>query len=125
MSLVEENATTASTKKSKNPYARRNANSTSIVAPSPAQKDDTEKALEKLLFGDDDGFYEALKQHRGPLNLEGAIVRTEEDSDVDDVAGSGGGQQEEGGHGDMEQVADDDVSTCFRPYTFLFCYLDC
>jgi hypothetical protein len=109
--VKEETTTTATTKKSRNPYARRYSNSNSTIAQPPPEKDGTEKALEKLLFGDDDGFYEALKKHRGPLDFEGALVRVGEEFDVDDVVRAGEeGEEGEGEDEDIEQVADDDVS---------------
>jgi U3 small nucleolar RNA-associated protein 18 len=112
MSLVKEKITTS--KKSGNPYARRDPNSNVTEASPPPEKDDTEKALEKLLFGDDDGFYAALKQHRRPLEFEGAVVRVGEETDNDDIIG--GGEEEGGDDEDMEEVADNDVSILSRLY---------
>lgn len=113
MSVVEEKAA----KKLKNPYARREPNSDLSIALSPPEKDDTEKKLERLLFGDDDGFYDALKKHQGLLAFEGAVVRAREDSDADNGIDAGDRGEEGDGDVDMERVADDDVST-FPVYQF-------
>jgi hypothetical protein len=108
--LRGDTTTTAITSRSRNPYARRYTNANSTIASSPLEKDDTEKALEKLLFGDDEGFYKALKKQRGPPNSDNAVIPLGDDPSDDNVAGA----DDEGGEVDenenMEQVADDDVS---------------
>lgn len=63
------------------------------------EKDETEEKLEKLLFGDDAGFHDALKSHqtRGTWDL---VLQDESDK-------SEGEDEEEDG---LENVADADVS---------------
>jgi U3 small nucleolar RNA-associated protein 18 len=103
-------ATATATKKSRNPYARRDPD----LVP---EKDDTEKALEKLLFGDDEGFYGALKQHRGLWEDDGALVPLGGASDEDEKAKApavAAGAGEEDGDVDMDGVADEDVCFTFR-----------
>jgi hypothetical protein len=62
------------------------------------EKDETEKRLEKLLFGDDAGFFEGLKAHSADQQLE---IRPESSEE-------GSGDDEQGGFG---SVADENVRT--------------
>lgn len=66
------------------------------VAP---EKDETEEKLERLLFGDDAGFHEALKSHRTPGAMD-LVLR----DDSDEEEGEG---EDEGG---LDDVSDADVS---------------
>ena len=81
----------------------------------PREKDDTEKQLEKLIFGDDQGFHEALRdQHDRGLEL----GEFELQSSDEELAGEriGAGAIEKGGNKDsddddraLEDVPDSDV----------------
>lgn len=67
------------------------------------EKDDVEERLEKLLFGDDEGFQSALKghgQHQGSTDL--LLASDQED-----------GEGEDGDEQNMDDVADADVSFCY------------
>lgn len=66
------------------------------------KKDETEEKLERLLFGDDAGFHEALKSHRTPGTMDLVLQ-----ADSDEEEGDG---EEEGG---LDDVADADVSGFF------------
>lgn len=77
------------------------------------EKDDAEKKLEKLLFGDDEGFHEALKDQRsrGMMDL---VFQSDEESDRED--------NEERGEGDeraLEDVPDADVRVSFLSATLV------
>lgn len=63
------------------------------------EKDETEEKLEKLLFGDDAGFLEGLKTRPADQQL---VVR---------VGAGDNENQEDGGEGDLEAVADENVRT--------------
>ena len=65
------------------------------------EKDETELELEKLVFGDDAGFREGLKQYRN-----GITDSFDSASDKDIVAGSATEAEEE----DLDAVDDADVS---------------
>ena len=68
------------------------------------EKDDVEARLEKLLFGDDDGFQAALKshgQHHGSNDL--ILASDQEEGDAED----------DEGERDMDDVADADVGFSF------------
>ncbi|KAJ9384570.1 hypothetical protein DTO063F5_4640 [Paecilomyces variotii] len=62
------------------------------------KKDETEEKLERLLFGDDAGFHEALKSHRTPVTMDLVLQ-----ADSDEEEGEG---EEEGG---LDDVADADL----------------
>ncbi|KAJ9199581.1 hypothetical protein DTO164E3_4466 [Paecilomyces variotii] len=62
------------------------------------KKDETEEKLERLLFGDDAGFHEALKSHRTPGTMDLVLQ-----ADSDEEEGEG---EEEGG---LDDVADADL----------------
>lgn len=88
-----------------NAARQQNRPTTSKVIP---EKDETEKKLESLLFGDDDGFHVALKetqqQERGMMGLV-----SQQSGDADDASGN----EEQAGFGDddddLANVADADV----------------
>ncbi|KAL1961835.1 hypothetical protein VTN77DRAFT_1004 [Rasamsonia byssochlamydoides] len=65
------------------------------------EKDETEKRLEKLLFGDDEGFHEALKSHRRRQSTDIAMRSGDEDASEDDE----GAEDDQ----DMDDVADADL----------------
>jgi U3 small nucleolar RNA-associated protein 18 len=69
-------------------------------------KDETEERLEKLLFGDDEGFHEALRYHGGHQMADIAMMSGDEDVSGDDEDGK---DEEE-----MDDVADADVSGTSR-----------
>lgn len=65
-------------------------------------EDEAERKLEKLLFGDDEGFHGALKDHqdRGMIEITG-------ESDREDDAATGDGGEDR----DLDDVPDADVSS--------------
>jgi len=65
-------------------------------------KDETEERLEKLLFGDDEGFHEALRSHRGHQMTD---IATKSDDE-----GVSGDDEDAGEDQEMDDVADADVS---------------
>lgn len=65
------------------------------------EKDEAEQKLEKLLFGDDEGFHSALKEHQ-----EREIGRVSGESDEGEEAA----EEEETGERDLGAVPDADVS---------------
>lgn len=65
------------------------------------EKDEAEQNLEKLLFGDDEGFHSALKEHQ-----EREIVGVSGESDE----GEDAAEEEETGDRDLGEVPDADVS---------------
>lgn len=70
------------------------------------EKDEAEKKLERMLFGDDEGFIGALKSQQ---DREAALAPTL--SDEESVSGDEAG--EEGEEGDLEDVPDEDVRDLF------------
>jgi hypothetical protein len=64
-----------------------------------AQKDETEERLEKLLFGDDDGFRSALKSHGEQRSTDLVMLSDKEDGD----------EEEEDVEENMDDMADADV----------------
>lgn len=76
------------------------------------EKDDAEERLEKLLFGDDEGFQAALKVHgqqRGSTDL--ALASDQQDGEEE-------GEDEQ----DMDDVADADVSFVYTCRTLVTSY---
>lgn len=65
------------------------------------EKDEAEEKLEKLLFGDDDGFKAALKNHGEQRVTDLVMLDSNEDGD--------GGED---GEENLDDVADEDVSSC-------------
>jgi U3 small nucleolar RNA-associated protein 18 len=63
------------------------------------EKDDVEERLEKLLFGDDEGFQAALKSH-GPQGTTDLVLASDQED------GEGENEDEQ----NMDDVADADVS---------------
>lgn len=72
------------------------------------EKDDTERKLEKLLFGDDEGFHEALKNQRGHEVMDLALQ-----SDDGEDSGEGNNDEIEGEDRGLEDVPDADVCGAF------------
>lgn len=70
-------------------------------------KDEAEETLERLLFGDDEGFHSALKDHR-----DHALVRATGGSDEEKEA-----EDEEVEGQDMDGVADADVCFVFGGFS--------
>lgn len=66
------------------------------------EPDETEKKLEKLVFGDDEGFHEALKSHRSRQTADIDMMSGDEDASEDDESA----EDEQ----DMDDVPDADVS---------------
>lgn len=66
------------------------------------EPDETEKKLEKLLFGDDEGFHEALKSHRSRQTTDIDMMSGDE--------GAGGDDKSAEDDQDMDGIADADVS---------------
>ena len=64
------------------------------------EKDATEVELEKLLFGDDGGFYESLRSHKDTANVGGSAFLSDT-REVDHAV--------DRRHGDLEGVHDEDV----------------
>lgn len=64
------------------------------------EKDESEKKLERLLFGDDEGFHSALKDHQD-WEMMGVSEKSDEDEDDAD--------KDEAGDRDLGDVADADV----------------
>lgn len=67
------------------------------------EKDETEIRLEKLLFGDDEGFHEALRSH-GEHEMMDLSLESHDDHDLGSEH-----DQNEGGEQQVEHYADADV----------------
>lgn len=68
------------------------------------EKDEAEKKLEKLLFGDDAGFLEGLNSHLGDQRVTARTVPGRADAeDAEDA--------EDAGEEDLGIIADEDVPT--------------
>ena len=81
------------------------------------EKDDTERKLEKLLFGDDEGFQEALKGHQDYGVMDLVLQSDEEDAEEDHDLTTKGIEGEDRG---LEDVPDADVRDNFYlPASFI------
>lgn len=66
-----------------------------------SERDEAEKKLEKLLFGDDAGFLEGLKSHLGDQRVTARTVPGSADAE----------DAEDAGEEDLGIIADEDVPT--------------
>ena len=80
------------------------------------EKDDAEKKLERMLFGDDEGFQGALTAQRGN-GLTALVAQSDEDIS-DDAENEDGDEDDDEG---LENVADSDV--CSPPPWILTLYM--
>jgi U3 small nucleolar RNA-associated protein 18 len=82
---------------------------TSSDEESVPEADESEKKLERMLFGDDAGFMGALKSQQERADAMQLTLYSDEESGAEE----GEGEDE----GDMDNVADADVCGPFRAYT--------
>lgn len=85
---------------------------------SPPPKDEVEEKLEKLLFGDHEGFQDALR------NYEGAEAMDLEYGGEDDGEKDAGDNDEDKASVDMENLQDDDVGPAVKSL-LRWCCINC